>query len=76
MFYPFVWYRLLLRCLNPAIACQGMGPTLSGTLTSDPDAYVDNISHRLKHHLCMYLWLYSPCEPWPLVQFLNRIHSR
>jgi hypothetical protein len=22
-------------------------------------------------HLYIHLWLYSPCEPWPLFQFLN-----
>jgi hypothetical protein len=21
--------------------------------------------------MTIYLWLYSPCEPWPLFQFLN-----
>jgi hypothetical protein len=24
----------------------------------------------------IYLWLYSPCGPWSLIQFLNLIHSR
>jgi hypothetical protein len=24
----------------------------------------------------IYLWLYSPCAPWCLFQFLNPIHSR
>jgi hypothetical protein len=27
-------------------------------------------------YLYIYLWIYSPCAPWPLFQFLNPKHSR
>jgi hypothetical protein len=26
---------------------------------------------RIKRDIFIYLWLYSPCGPWPLFQFLN-----
>jgi hypothetical protein len=41
------------------------------------------ITHQSRYHqtlvsqiLSLYLWLHSPCGPWPLFQFLNPIYSR
>jgi hypothetical protein len=39
----------------------------------DKLTYID--PYRYKHlsiYLSLYLWLYSPCGPWPLFQFLNQ----
>jgi hypothetical protein len=37
---------------------------------------VVNCSMRNRTLLYMFLWLSSPCGPWPRFQFLNPIYSR
>jgi hypothetical protein len=32
---------------------------------------IGSLLYSYEHATCLCLWLYSPCGPWPIIQFLN-----
>jgi hypothetical protein len=81
---PVCWYRLcsfhdsareLHRCLRTTRTGRnclcGRVRQLAWRDNATCSPTVNIISNLLQQSLPIYLWLHSPCGPWPLLQFLN-----